>query len=76
MATGQKELKTPMELAAKKDKAKALTALEEYTQVKTLVIFSFSFFSDLYIVSGCCFYWKSSGDSTSDVVPTVQADRR
>ena len=75
MATGRKETKTPMEMAAANGKAKALTALEEYTQVDT---FTFTFFScSLTLkVSGSCFFWNSSGDSTSDVVQSAQADER
>ena len=34
MATGHKETKTPMELATTKGRAKALTVLGQYTQVK------------------------------------------
>ena len=41
MATGRKEMKTPMELAAKKGKAQALTVLGQYTQVNIFGIYFF-----------------------------------
>ena len=41
MATGRNETKTPMELAAAKGHAKALTALGKFTQVNTFDSFSF-----------------------------------
>ena len=44
MATGRKEIKTPMELAAKKGKAQALTVLGQYTQVNIFGIYFVSLF--------------------------------
>ena len=45
MATGHKEMKTPMELAMTKGKAKALTVLGQYTQVNSFgILFVFCIF--------------------------------
>ena len=78
MATGRNETKTPMELAAAKGNAKALTALGKFTQVNTFD--SFSFVADILVkVFDSCFYRisnASAGDSASDVVPNLHPDER
>ena len=49
MATGHKEMKTPMELAMTKGKSKALTVLGQYTKVNTF--WDFACFFAFYLHS-------------------------